>query len=341
MAIKKSIIQRTVKIVLFVLLVPLAALGIYSLFMDYQYNSMRAYSEGVEQEREYHEHLLYREDVGEPLLLVNPEYERTLFFMEGFRAQAPAGMYEEQLRRLHNEFQVNVVVPVYGLQSWPFEQRNAQWHFQEDMRQVLQIYNAYTANLSEGHRIVTASMSFGTLVNLTIAAFGDTKPDEIILYSPLNTGMDYQAAGPVVRWLSKQTSWLRYIIAFTKPGAAPSRESVWDIVNPNINRLYNAMDLVNPEDNATQAYLSELTAEYLETGLAPLVSDCQVSVVWGDDDLFFTQEGFENLATILEQSGNSVETRALDDSGHMVLLDNSAEAAWSQILSALGIESRW
>ncbi len=46
-----------------------------------------------------------------------------------------------------------------------------------------------------------------------------------------NSGLDYQAAGPLIHWLSKQTSWLQYIILFTPLSAPPNRASVWDIVN--------------------------------------------------------------------------------------------------------------
>ena len=76
------------------------------------------------------------------------------------------------LRYLHQKEKVNIIGPVYGLQGYPFNERNRQWYFQEDIREALQIYDAYTSLLPDSHRVVVASMSLGTLPNLAICAPG-------------------------------------------------------------------------------------------------------------------------------------------------------------------------
>lgn len=328
----KKIFSILIKIVLLFF----ALVGLYQGCLFLQESSTQRRSERIEaEERHYDSHLLYNTHGGEPLFLIDPAYEKTLFFMEGFRAQAPAGMYRRQLRDFHREEEVNIIVPVYGLQSWPFEQRNREWYFQEDMRQVLQIWEAYTRRLPENHRLVTASMSFGTLPHAAIAAFAQRPPDEMIFFSPLNQGMDYKAAGPVIRWFSRQTVWLRHILPYAQPGKAPTRASVWDIVNDEINKEYAATGMVNPEDNAHQAYLSERAAAYLEAELLPLIQGRDISVIWGQEDLFFSQEGFRHFSDILEKGENRVTARGLPRTGHMVLLDNGRATAWEALKEAV------
>lgn len=73
----------------------LALIGLYQVFMYWQYGSVEKKVEAIEAQRDYDPDFKYFLDGGEPLFLVKPENKTTLFFMEGFRTQAPAGMYRE------------------------------------------------------------------------------------------------------------------------------------------------------------------------------------------------------------------------------------------------------
>ena len=279
--------------------------------------------------------LLYRNGGGEPLILVNPSNKRTLFFVEGFRAQMPAGMYTDWFQQLHHEKGVNVIVPVYGLQSLPFSQRNREWYFQEDARSVLQIYDAYTAMLPKDHRVVTASMSFGTLPHLMIAAKAARKPDTLFLLSPLNTGMEYKVAGELVFWLSRQTGWLQHLVLFSPLVPPPNRASVWDIVNRERNLAIAGRIPVNPEDSTRLGHRVSQAAQWMETEIVPQVKGRDIALIWGDSDLFFSQQGFGHLADLLLKTGNRVKREAIRNSGHMVLLDSGGDGVKGQIEAAL------
>jgi len=143
--------------------------------------------------------------------------------------------------------------------------------------------------------------------------------------------MEYRAAGPIVYWLSKQTSWLRYVFLFTKPSAAPNRKSVWDIVNDEKNLFYAKNFPINPEDSSELGYKSEKAAIFMEKNILPFIKDLNIFVSWGDQDLYFSQKGFENFVKILSNK-NKVESLKLENSGHMVLIDNGEKILKGRLL---------
>jgi len=155
--------------------------------------------------------------LGEPIFMVKPGNTTTLFFIDGFRGQIGAGHYKPWFEKLHARG-INIVSPITGLQGWPFAFRTRQWHREEDMRQAVQIYDAYCANLPKGHKIIIGSMSFGALSNVTIGAKGKRKPDAMVFVSPLNTGLDYRSGSAVVRYLSSRIDIMQYIIPYMMRG---------------------------------------------------------------------------------------------------------------------------
>jgi len=255
--------------------------------------------------------------------------------MEGFRTQNPAGMYMDWFNELHSRYNINILVPVYGLQSSPFELRYREWFPQEDLRTVLQIYNAYTAMLPKNHRVVTISQSFGTYPHSIILARGIRQPDAAVFLSPLNSKIEYRAAGDFVFWLSKQMNWLQYIVSFTKPAPSPNRASVWDIVNPEKNREMAERFPINPEDKAHHGVQVQETAIFMETTIYPEIKNRKILIVNGDSDLYFAREGFTNSASLLKHNGNEIEHVILKNSGHMVLADNEEDSLKKLILNIL------
>lgn len=307
-------------------------IGLYQGFIFLQYEFFKDKITEIESKRNYDKDLWYYEDGGEPLILVNSSYEKTIFFMEGFRTQSPAGMYEDWFKEIHKNNKVNIIVPVYGLQSSPFNFRNRDWSFREDLRTVTQIYNAYVSTLPKNHKIVTVSQSFGTLPHAGILSKAKRKPDYSIFLSPLNTGMEFKAAGPVIYWFSKQTWWLRKVLLFSMTAPAPNRASVWDIVNKEKNLKMAKRDDTNPEDSSELGYQSEVAAKWMEQNLIPQIQNKNILVVWGDSDLYFSQNGYNEFAEKLKSYNNNVETLTLKNSGHMVLLDNGEKQLKEKII---------
>jgi hypothetical protein len=323
----KKQLKALLKIVLKAIIVVLTLIGMFNVFQYWQYRSIKRDVLEYEKDIEY-DILKYKKEFGKPIFWVNPAYDKTFFFIEGFRIPNSAeAWYGDWLKNFHEQHEINIVVPMYGIQGWPFKERNREWLFEEDMREVLQVYNAYTIPLKSDHKIYLASMSFGIFPNMVICALAERKPDHVILMSPLNSKLDFRVSGPVVAWIAKQVMkwpWVSQVIMFTKPQIAPNRHSGYDIVNKEASLYWASKTYTNPEDNLIQGYQSHLAAKFMEKELIPLVKNLKISMFWGDSDLLFQQEGFKELNATLSES-NETEVMILKDAGHHILLDNGHE----------------
>lgn len=92
--------------------------------------------------------------------------------------------------------------------------------------------------------------------------------------------------------------------------------------------------MVNSEENLAQAAVVAKARKYLQDNLLPQIANIPYLILAGDSDLYFTQEGFAEFASILAKK-NSGKFIILKKTGHMVLLDNGAEEAKSIIISML------
>ena len=324
------VIMKILKIAGTVLLLFFAFVGVYYSFIRWQYNSVKKEVEQRESVRVFDKDLKYNMPLGEPIVWVKPGNKVTLFFVDGFRGQIGAGHYRAWFEKLHNQYGVNIVAPITALQGWPFAYRTREWHREEDMRQALQIYDAYCANLPAGHKIVVGSMSFGALSNITIGAKGKRKPDAMVMVAPLNTGLDYKSGSPIIRWLSSKIAVIQYIKPWMIRGKNKTRATLYDVVNDEMNlAAWNSVmkDSVNYEENLPQGVHLNDTAIYMENDLVPQVNGEHITILYGEDDLTFSAQGFESLGEKLRKAGNTVKTFPFAKSGHMLLYDNGGEQA--------------
>ncbi len=312
-----------------VIILLFALVGAYSVFMDWQYQSVKKKVERIESSRTFDPDLKYNMPLGEPIFMVRPDNKATLFFIDGFRGQIGAGHYSPWFEELYGKG-VNVVAPITGLQGWPFAYRTRAWHREEDMRQALQIYDAYCANLPQDHRVIVASMSFGALSNVTIGAKGKRKPDAMAFVSPLNTGLDYKSGNALVRYLSSRIDLLQYVMPYMVRGKNKARATLYDIVNEEKNlAAWDAVlkDTVNYEENLPQGVELNASARYMEDELIPQIRGERIVILYGQEDLTFSAKGFESLASKFRAAGNDVKSYAFPNSGHMLLYDNGGDRA--------------
>ena len=60
-----------------------------------------------------------------------------------------------------------------------------------------------------------------------------------------------------------------------------------------------------------------------------------ILILYGENDLYFNEKGFRNLANKLRKAGNVVDDIMLKKTGHMLLFDNKEKAAKRMILKLL------
>ncbi|NMC68020.1 MAG: hypothetical protein GYA61_07325 [Spirochaetales bacterium] len=102
-------------------------------------------------------------------------------------------------------------------------------------------------------------------------------------------------------------------------------------MNDEKNLFYAKNFPINPKDSAELSYKSEKAAIFMEKNILPFIKDLNIFVSWGDQDLYFSQKGFENFVKILSNK-NKVESLKLENSGHMVLIDNGEKILKGRLL---------
>jgi pimeloyl-ACP methyl ester carboxylesterase len=308
----------------------LAALGAHRLWLAGFDRYVRGHVVRDEKTIPYDPILGFREKLGEPVVLVDPAFERTLFFFEGFRTQMAANFHRPWFESLHAEQRVNVIAPVLGLQSSPFALRNVEWDPRQDLRTALQVYDAHVALLPKRHRVVVASACFGVLPALAIAA--RRRPHALVLFTPVTTAFGPSRTMP---------RWIRTLLGSPlTPQLVPyyfRRKGLggWDIVDP-VRRAQAVRDFPTNKDwNLFQYFVMRRALDWMEREIAPAVTGHDIFVATGEKDAFLPPEKVAEFADRLRRNGNRVEFATVPESGHMVLLDQGAEPLKARVLRAL------
>lgn len=327
------------KSLLLIILLILGFSGAYHIWLDWYTESVLEEVETRDRgHKEYDPDFMFNKKYAEPFIRVNPGYTTTLYIFGGFRGFHYYDFFEE----LHRNEKVNIIAPVTGLTGWPVRMRTRKWYYQEDMREHIQMYEIYTSRLPKNHRVVTMSMSFGALPHATIAVRAQRKPEAMLFLSPLNTGLDYRAASPVVAWLSSKIDYLKHIIPVMIRSKNPARAGMWDVVNDEKNlegwEAYGPK-VIKWEENLDQAVEVRRAGNFLIHDMIPRVQGRDIVILHGDDDLVFSEKGFAGFEEALRKAGNRVNRYPLKDTGHMVLNDNGGEKA-RQVISEV-LQSRY
>jgi pimeloyl-ACP methyl ester carboxylesterase len=308
----------------------LAAFGAHRLWLAGFDRYVRGHALRDERSISYDPILGFREKLGEPVVLVDRSFERTMFFFEGFRTQMAANFHRPWFETLHAEHRVNVIAPVLGLQSAPFALRNLPWDPRQDLRTALQVYDAHVSLLPKGHRVVVASACFGVLPALAIAA--RRRPDAVVLFTPVTTDFGPSATMP---------RWIRALLGSPlTPQIVPyyfRRKGLggWDIVDP-ARREQAIRDFPTNKDwNLGQYFVLRRTLDWMEREIAPAVTGHDIFVATGEQDAFLPPAKVAEFADRLRRSGNRVEFLPVPGSGHMVLLDQGSEPLKARVLRAL------
>ena len=88
---------------------------------------------------------------------------------------------------------------------------------------------------------------------------------------------------------------------FTRSSVSPNRVNEYDIVNRDSAVLYKSKGFTNLEGNVKQAYTTHMAALFIENKLIPQIKGMKIQMFWGDDDLYFSQAGFNNLYELLKK----------------------------------------
>ncbi|HWO93670.1 MAG TPA: hypothetical protein VNL92_02810 [Dehalococcoidia bacterium] len=332
----------------------LAALGALQVYRKAFYGMTRRRVIRLERPVNYDPDLLYPEPLGKPIYLVKPENDTTLLFLSGFRTLTMPGQHLDWFRELHEQHGINILAPVFGIQSLPFDQRMVGTTVERDVREVMQVLDAYRSTLPADHRIVCSCISYGAIPSLAIAAMRDVS--DFILTGPApiitppgpttrtpsivrrlkNPVLRPIAASLLKRLHNPESKGMRLTLAIAGqlvPTMARRRlESGWDIEHEE-RRQYAYDNLPLPADVPLADAKSMLTGIALtRESYLPRITGKRFLIAWGELDSLVTPEQNEALADELEQLGNEVIRRGYENSGHLVLMDGELEQVQDDIL---------
>jgi pimeloyl-ACP methyl ester carboxylesterase len=290
---------------------------------------------GSKPERDYSfdADFLWFEGGGEPLFLSRPSSDTTLIFIEGFRVMNPVGMHEEWLREFSDHHNINVAAPIIGLQSLPYDQRNREWFFQQDLRSAVQLYDAIHASVPEGHKIVVVGASGGALAAIAIAA--RREPALTILVAPpppdpafpRNVKPSVATAG---RWFYRHMDLAATLFPFTvvrlfrtRPGQIPKK------AGKGADNIVRGV-----ETNVGQLAEMQRALRWSGATLQRLKSR-NIMLLWGSEDETVEPEALRVLAQSLTAANNTIQAVEVPGVGHRVLLGDDGAPARRSILDAL------
>lgn len=338
------------------LLAGLALVGAQRLYSAAYRRAVRWHIERIERDVPYDDDLKYCLDRGEPIFLVRPENDRTLFFVDGFRIRPAVGMNAEWLRNLHEEHGINIVAPIIGIQSRPFRLRGLPWSFHMDMREAVQLYDVYAESMGPGHRIATASFSFGSISSLAIAA--RRRPWKVILISPAPAVMRAprdvtrrmrqpwgkmiefivdHALNPNSRFRLERMSWLEGVIPYyVRPGVSGG----WDVANRELREEVNRTILNGQELRIGDVFELLRGFDWAGRRLVPQIHSSDITIISGAKDMLIMPDLIGELRDRLRAAGNSVRWFRMPNSAHNLLLDRDSDTAKQLILDTLRPERR-
>lgn len=259
--------------------------------------------------------------LGQPVTLVSPGNDTTLFFLDGYRIQSAAGMHREWFEALHRKG-VNVVAPVLGLSSGPFDFRNRSFDHREELRAALQLYDVHAATQAPPHRTVILAYSYGVVPALVIAQ--RRAPDEVVLVAPATAAsVSPTWVPPLVRWLFARR-WASRVLPYHYRFGGRGRG--WDVHDSVSRGQANELCWNSRERNVGHIPELRRALTWCADELAPRVRGHQITAFVAACDRMVSRESSAKLLATLRAAGNDVDTYLVADSGHGIFLDVHGES---------------
>lgn len=317
-----------------------ALVGLNRLYESLTIRGWGRYINRLEQDVEYDDMQFCKD--GEPLFLVDPSYTSTIFFVDGFRIRPAVGMNREWLTAMHHDLKVNIVAPIIGLQSMPYWLRSKEWSYIEEVRQAIQIYDAYVAAREAEHKMVPVAFSYGSVAVMTIAA--KRNPAEVVLISPLpaQLALPEQQIDRLPTWIrelartvlgaalsedgyfrGRRWGWIQYILPiYIRPGKASGG---WDVADRACRAEVNARIHNGQELRLRDLLELDDAMRFMRFDLLPDIAGSNITLLSGRKDSIMTHETTDLFASQLRELGSNVEHLIYERSAHNLLLDCEAE----------------
>jgi len=246
-------------------------------------------SEKESRQNIYDRDFLYKIPGNAPVIKINPLNNITYFILDQNRNENSLMYFD----KLFNESKINIISPSWGLSSLPNRYKMTEWFYEEDTRNIIQLYDLHSTHLKKDHKIIVISFSFGALINSAIAARSNRKPDLLLLYSPINTKIIFGKAD-----IHDRYDYICYLLsmysksensmtdAFEKVFSDRLSTKNWEIYTKKVMKL---------DKKYNHKFRIMEAAYYYQYDLTPRVNEYKVYITAGTNDQYFSSESYNDL----------------------------------------------
>lgn len=260
--------------------------------------------------------------VGGGISWIKPGNKRTLFFIPALREGDVENLYGSWLRELHEKQGVNVIVPPLKGSSLSPSLTSPVIAPDDRTAALVHLFDVYSSMVAGDHKITVLSTGDGSIQALELAR-GQRGIDKVILLSPLHGNR--VSGGNLFISLSR-IPFLDYAMPWLPESYGKRRAGHADILNDELNGIFEAdygkyyPDYINTIQEAASVRAAVESLKRLNE-----VKSNRFFIIYGDDDLTCSLEGYERMGDALEAGGSEVSIMRLASSGRMVLFDNERE----------------
>ncbi|MBN2656593.1 MAG: hypothetical protein JXR86_05995, partial [Spirochaetales bacterium] len=193
------------------------------------------------------------------------------------------------------------------------------------------LFNLYSAMVGKKHEITVMSTGDGSLQALELARNG-VSAEKYLLLSPVHGERINRGAGFFQKIAS--LPYFHYLMPRLPYGYGRNRAGSFDILNDDLNAAFAAGAAKSYPPFADYASLSNIDRQARESSRSmDKVKPSRFFIIYGDDDLSYSLEGFERMGDALKEGGSEVTIMRISSSGRMLLFDNGKD----RILDLLSI----
>lgn len=248
---------------------------------------------------------------------------KTLFFIPSAQESAAEELYGPWLKELHDKQGVNIIIPPLKT-SGTYPSLLSPVHNPDDRsRDLSYLYQMYSRLSGRDHAVTVLATGDGSIHALELAKLG-VSIDKLILLSPVHGDRTVRGGNFFQKMASLPL--LNFVMPWLPSGFGKNRMGPYDILNDELNEKFQTHQgkyyprYINTVQQAQTNRSGISSAETLDE-----VKPNRFFIIYGDDDLTYSLEGFERMGDALKAGGSEVTIMRISASGRMLLFDNGRD----------------
>jgi len=270
-------------------------------------------------------------ETGMGIMWIHESADQTLFFIPSSEESATEELYGSWLSELHSLQGVNIIVPPFRGEINRPSLESPAFNPERRSRDILFLFNMYSRMVGAKHKITVLSTGDGSLQAFELARSGLSVDKYILLY-PVHEGKTNRGSG--IQHKISSLPFLHFVLPWLPTSFGKNRIGPYDILNDELNKLFSETTARFYPRFTNERSVANIEREAGKlTERQTLIQQNRFFIIYGDDDLSYSLEGFERMGDALKEGGSEVTIMRIPSSGRMLLFDNGKD----RILDLLSI----